>query len=151
MAARPPVTDADTPCAQASVLLSTKCRAFSGASPEFCDSWLAYAESQCSGQPCERQLCYWMGQCLAGRCVANPSGSAVAAFPTQFYGSDHVCSFLATTKDNEPYLAYRVGSQCPLQFQGAPLFEDISVPSGSGEEVIATLAGSKGLFGPSLG
>jgi len=135
MAARPSVTEDDLPCAQASELLSTKCKPGGGAPREFCHAWLDYAESQCAGQPCERQLCHWMGQCLAGRCASrNP-------IPPQLYGSEHVCSFLATTASNEPYLAYRAAARCPLELQGAPLFEDIPVPKGSAEQVIATLSG----------
>lgn len=150
MAARAPYTEEDTPCAQASQLLSTGCSGARGgeAPSEYCRSWLAYAESQCSGQPCERQLCYWMGQCLAGRCAG---GTQRFLSPKLYGGSDHVCSFLATTAENEPYLAYRVASQCPLEFQGAPLFEDIAVPKGSGPDIIATLSDSQRLRGPSIG
>jgi len=133
------------PCAQASKLLSTKCRPGGGAPPELCEEWLTYAESQCSGQPCERQLCSWLGQCVAGRCASGEP------LPPQLYGSDHVCSFLSTTAGNTPYLAYRTASQCPLKLQGAPLFEDIPVPAGAGPEVISTLSGSKGLLAPGLG
>jgi hypothetical protein len=145
MAARPPVTEADLPCAKAANLLSTKCRPGGGAPSAFCSAWLDFAESQCAGQPCERQLCHWMGQCLTGRCASEQP------LPPQLYGTDHVCSFLATTAGNQPYLAYRTASQCPLEWQGAPLFEDIPVPAGAGEQIIATLSGPKGLRAPSLG
>lgn len=146
MAARPPHTEEDTPCAQAAQLLSTRCQPRGGAPPRLCQAWFNYAQSQCAGQPCEHQLCSWLGNCMAGPC-ATPQ----KPLSPHLYGSDHVCSFLATTADNKPYLAYRVASSCPLSLQGAPLFEDIPVPVGEGQLVISTLAGGQGLSGPGLG
>ncbi len=113
-------------CDEASDLLARSCPGTPG-----CRAWAA-ASAECGApQPCERQLCHWLGDCTLGPCAGAPPPLGPA---------EHVCAYLATSQRNEPYLAYRSASgTCPLRLESAPLFEDAPVPLGSAAAVMEAL------------
>jgi hypothetical protein len=123
-------------CTRLASTMAERCGpAGDGAPRSFCLEWANEARIRCGTRPCEQQLCHWLGQCQLGPCRESERLLPPSS------GQEHVCSYLVTSSDSTrtPYLAYRVASKCDLRLQSAPLYEDVLVETGRGQEVAAML------------